>query len=227
MSIAIKRTLIRPKGREEYESNTSTQVVTLATQEVVQQATQVIVQNSGNGSGSGSGGSTASYAIPRAGSGVGSTSSNLPYYAGENIVVRDREISSPKSVQSQTVKNVKVMTQDEYNSLTAYTSDTLYFCYVPEFSALTAAAIQTTKVAESGITLNSSNLSSYFTLTATEVFNDGSMLDVSSAATFSMTEMVIGANTTGVERSVSITDGITATWNGHTTNFDANLIQYS
>lgn len=204
MSVTIKRTLIRPKGREEYESRTSaSQLVTIATQEIVQQEEST---------------------TPSTNRAPARETEVLPYYAGENVVVNNRQISSPKSVQSNEIKKIVTLTQDDYDSLTAYTPGTLYFVYEPEFSALTASIKQNINIPASGLTLTSANLGDYFTLMATEVFNDGSTTDVTAEATFTMTAMTIGANSSG-ERSLDIPGGITVAWDGHSANFAASVIQ--
>lgn len=204
MSVTIKRTLIRPKGREEYESRTSaSQLVTIATQEIVQQEEST---------------------TPSTNRAPARETDVLPYYAGENVVVNNRQISSPKSVQSNEIKKIVTLTQDDYDSLTAYTPGTLYFVYEPEFSALTASVKQNINIPASGLTLTSANLGDYFTLMATEVFNDGSTTDVTAEATFTMTAMTIGANSSG-ERSLDIPGGITVAWDGHSANFAASVIQ--
>lgn len=206
MSVTIKRTLIRPKGREEYESRTSaSQLVTIATQEIVQTQEESTTPSTNRAP-------------------ARETETALPYYAGENVVVVNRQISSPKSVQSNEIKKIVTLTQDDYDSLTAYTPGTLYFVYEPEFSALTASVKQNINIPASGLTLTSANLGDYFTCTATEVFNDGSTTDVTAEATFTMTAMTIGANSSG-ERSLDIPGGITAEWDGHSVNFAANVIQ--
>lgn len=208
MSITIKRTMIRPKGREEYESRTSmSQIITVASQEIITQATEDTTPSSN-----------------RAPSRTDDTTS-LPYYAGENITVIGRQISSPNSVQSPNVKNMVLIKKEDFDALTAKSMTTLYLVYVPEFSAFTASVEQVVKAAASGMTLDTSNLTDYFLLTAEEVFNDGSTADVITATTFSMSAMTISANTADTERSIPIPGGITATWSGHSTNFEANVIQ--
>lgn len=206
MTVAIKRTLIRPKGREEYESRTSaSQLVTIATQEIVQTQEESTTPSTNRAP-------------------ARETETALPYYAGENVVVVNRQISSPKSVQSNEIKKIVTLTQDDYYSLTAYTPGTLYFVYEPEFSALTANVRQNINIPASGLTLTSANLGDYFTCTATEVFNDGSTTDVTAEATFTMTSMTIGANSSG-ERSLDIPGGITVAWDGHSVSFAASVIQ--
>ena len=207
MSVTIKRTLIRPKGREEYESRASaSQLVTIATQEIVQQEESTTPSTN--------------RAPAR------ETETALPYYAGENITVVGRQISSPNSVQSLDVKQIVAIKKDDYDSLAAVSPSTLYLVYIPEFSALTASVKQNINIPASGLTLTSANLGDYFTCTATEVFNDGSTTDVTAEATFTMTAMTIGANSSG-ERSLDIPGGITAEWGGHSVNFAANVIQES
>lgn len=167
MSITVKRTMIRPKGREEYESRTSTsQVMTIASQEIVVQAEDTT--------------SSSNRAPQRQDS-----SESLPYYAGENITVVGRQISSPNSVQSLDVKKIVVIKKDDYDSLTAVSPSTLYLVYIPQPIGIECFWTQEYDIQGSGstgdgsTTLNNSNISDYFSVAANLVWNDGTKTDIS------------------------------------------------
>lgn len=220
MSVAVKRTLIRPKGREEYESNnTMASIVSTVAQTVVAQGSTVVIPSADN--------SNTSSSSNRAPARTESSSEALPYYAGKNIVVNNRQISSPNSVQSPIVEHIKVMRQSEYDALTAYTENTLYFCYEPAYSGLTLIADQTALVFAEGVVLTSSNLGDYFAFQVMEDLDDGSQLDVTSASTVTVhnTSYQVPTNTSGQEQSHNITGGLDVTWSGHTENFEVSIKQ--
>lgn len=186
MGVTVKRTFIRPKGREEYESKgmSTSQQISVVGQEVVAQG----------------GGEkyTAGRGIDISNGVISVTQTPIVYNAGENITISGYTISSPNSVQSTKVKRIVPIKKEDYDALTAKSIDILYLVYVPQPADAYVEYQQTTDVPYQGAIITDNTFMSYFDYRVYCKFNDDSSLDVTSACTITVNNgyaVDISANT--------------------------------
>lgn len=187
MGVTVKRTFIRPKGREEYESKgmSTSQQISVVGQEVVAQG----------------GGEkyTAGRGIDISNGVISVTQTPIVYNAGENITISGYTISSPNSVQSTKVKRIVPIKKEDYDALTAKSIDILYLVYVPKPADAYVEYQQTTDVPYQGAIITDNTFMSYFDYRVYCKFNDDSSLDITSGCTIIVNNgyaVDISANTT-------------------------------
>ena len=172
MSVTVKRTFIRPKGREEYESKGMS-----TSQQVAVVGQQIVAQGGGEKYSAGNG-------IEIKNGVISVTQKPVVYSAGKNIAIANNAISSPESVQSKTVAKIVTMKTSDYYATPTHDEDTLYFLYTPTPQSLSCTFEQVNDVESGGTTLSVGMITHYMSPTALLHYNDGSVEDVTSACTW-------------------------------------------